>query len=399
MGSLLHSARINNRRDLRLFHWYLSDQDLAILTNRLASIKGIYNADDIFGSNIEIASAAIDQAIRLIKDNEVNRIYTLDFHVVKSLQIPASEFSWIKKSPDACYFTWLFIKSGIHDRYCVLELDIYIAGKIRNGRYPNKHDFIYNKLDLNIYPVDNKERLIAIEDFFDRAPATLKAKFNLMRHIRNTWDVLYHLSVNFPLSPKNKKKCDWAWNYVQKDRSRMSTRRKDHEGHYTGEVNPSSSADSTMLSMLRPSGTFEKYLAVKFSYLFLFVKDDLFIQRFNKAWEIHQYRASSDARERKASLRSRSSNKTSGSKPVSVPPIATTLTELAALSNIFPAQGVQPYDQVTSDNEITALAEKECQPLKAQETHNTPADNSTDGQITRLSLGGGSETHGKITSE
>ena len=82
-----------------------------------------------------------------------------------------------------------------------------------------------------------------------------------------------------------------------------------------------------------------------------------------------------------------------------MPPIATTLTELAALSNIFPAQGVQPYDQVTSDNEITALAEKECQPLKAQETHNTPTDNSTDGQITRLSLGGGSETHGKITSE
>ena len=59
---------------MRLFLWYLSDQDLAILTNKLASTKNIYNADDIFGSNIEIAEEAINQAVRLIKDNEVKRI-------------------------------------------------------------------------------------------------------------------------------------------------------------------------------------------------------------------------------------------------------------------------------------------------------------------------------------
>lgn len=81
---------------MRLFLWYLSDQDLAILTNKLASTKNIYNADDIFGSNIEIAEEAINQAVRLIKDNEVKRIYTIDFNEFKSLQIPASEFSWVK---------------------------------------------------------------------------------------------------------------------------------------------------------------------------------------------------------------------------------------------------------------------------------------------------------------
>ncbi|MBK4440286.1 hypothetical protein JJP87_23165 [Enterobacter cloacae] len=52
---------------MRLFLWYLSDQDLAILTNKLASTKNIYNADDIFGSNIEIAEEAINQAVRLIR--------------------------------------------------------------------------------------------------------------------------------------------------------------------------------------------------------------------------------------------------------------------------------------------------------------------------------------------
>ncbi|MBK4275698.1 hypothetical protein JJP67_24730, partial [Enterobacter cloacae] len=101
MENSLHSAIINNRRAMRLFLWYLSDQDLAILTNKLASTKNIYNADDIFGSNIEIAEEAINQAVRLIKDNEVKRIYTIDFNEFKSLQIPASEFSWVKKSPDA----------------------------------------------------------------------------------------------------------------------------------------------------------------------------------------------------------------------------------------------------------------------------------------------------------
>ena len=170
MGNSLHSARINDRRDLRLFLWYLSTSDLAMLINGLVSTESIYHEGDILGSNVEIASHAINQAIRLIKDNETKRIYTLDFDVLKSVKIPSPEFSWIKKSPDACYFTWLFIKSGIHDLNGEFQLDIKIASKIRNGRYPNKHDFLYNKLDLNTYPVDNKERLMAVEDFLIASP-------------------------------------------------------------------------------------------------------------------------------------------------------------------------------------------------------------------------------------
>ncbi len=64
----------------------------------------------------------------------------------------------------------------------------------------------------------------------------------------------------------------------------MNTRRKDREGHYTGETNPAPFTNSSMLSMLRPSGSFEKYMAVKFYFLFiyLFLKDELFMQRFKR---------------------------------------------------------------------------------------------------------------------
>ncbi|MDX7509905.1 hypothetical protein GFB57_04965 [Citrobacter sp. S39] len=398
MENSLHSAIINNRRDLRLFLWYLSDLDLAILTNKLATTKNIYNADDIFGSNIEIAADAINQAVRLIKDNEVKRIYTLDFNDFKSLQMPASEFSWVKKTPDACYFTWLFIKSQIHDSFKVLELDVFIVGRIRNQRYPNIHDSLYNKLELDAYPVDNKERLSAIEDFFDRAPATLKARLDLMRQIRNKWEEIYPSSINFPLSPKNKKKCDWAWEYIQKDRSRMNTRRKDREGHYTGEINPVSFTNRSMLSMLRPSGSFEKYMAVKFYFLFMymFLKDELFIQRFKKAWQVHQYRATSDTRERKASLRARVKNKTSAPNPVSVPLTVTTLTELATISNMSSIPEIQSYNQYAPVNEITKKEEKNCQAHNTKAQHDTPADNSSDGQVTHISIGEVLKRMGKL---
>ncbi|CAM7264042.1 hypothetical protein [Citrobacter portucalensis] len=391
MGNSLHSARISNRRDLRLFLWYLSTSDLARLINKLVSTESVYHEDDIFGSNVEVASQAINQAIRLIKDNQTKRMYTLDFDVLKSVKIPSSEFSWIKKSPDAAYFTWLFIKSGIHDLNGEFQLDIKIASKIRNERYPNKHDFLYNKLDLNTYPVDNKERLMAVEDFFDRIPMSLRAKLNLMHRIRGKWDELYHLSANFPLSPKSKKKCDWAWRYIQKDRSRMNTRRKDHEGNYTGEINPPSATDYDMLSMLRPSTASEKYMAVKFSFVFFFVKDNFFIQRFKKAWEVHQYRTFSGTRERKASLRDRENNKKSGPEPISVPPIATTLTELAAISNIpFPPE-MQPYVLHTSDNEITVQPE-----IEYQTRYSAPSDNAADGQITHVSVGEALKYMGKL---
>lgn len=96
MGNSLHSARISNRRDLRLFLWYLSTSDPPKLINKLVSTESVYHEDDIFGSNVEVASQAINQAIRLIKDNETKRMYTLDFDVLKSVKIPSSEFSWIK---------------------------------------------------------------------------------------------------------------------------------------------------------------------------------------------------------------------------------------------------------------------------------------------------------------
>ncbi|HHS3615514.1 TPA: hypothetical protein ACP7SJ_000418 [Escherichia coli] len=310
MGNSLHYVNIKNKRDLRLFLWYLSARDIAILINTLASVKSTYSEDDIFGNNVEIASGAINQALLLIKDKAVKGIYSASFNFFKSLQLPSSEFSWIKKSPDACYFSWLYIKTMVHDLNGELQLIPEIVGKIRNADYIYVgHDFLYKRLLINPYPVDNKERIVAIEDFFDRAPTTLRHKLNLMHRIRKQWNDLYYLSANFSLSPKEKKKCEWAWEYIQKDRSKMRGKRKNPDGTYSDYLNAPSATDSIILSALRPSGAYEKYMAVKFSYIFKFVKDDLFIQRFKKAWELHKYRLSAASKKNKSSRRCGTDNK------------------------------------------------------------------------------------------
>ncbi|EAX5860697.1 hypothetical protein ABC356_000475 [Salmonella enterica] len=317
MENSLHYVNIKNKRDLRLFLWYLSAKDIAVLISALGSSKSVYNEGDIFGSNIEIASSAVNQALLLLKDNVVKGVYSTSFNYFKSLQLPSSEFSWIKKSPDACYFSWLYIKTMVHDSNSELQLIPVIAGKIRNADYTAvRHDFLYKRLLITPYPVDNKERMVAIEDFFDRAPTTLRNKINLMHRIRNKWNDLYYLSANFPLTPKEKKKCDWAWEYIQKDRSNMRGKRKKPDGTYSDCLNVPSETDSNMLSALRPSGAYEKYMAVKFSYIFKFVKDDLFIQRFKKAWGLHKYRLSAASKKNKLSRRYGTEKEDGVAKPV-----------------------------------------------------------------------------------
>ncbi|ELI8097092.1 hypothetical protein ACSMDC_12845 [Yersinia enterocolitica] len=313
----LHYVNIKNKRDLRLFLWHLSAEDIAILINTLASSNSVYSEGDIFGSNVEIASGAVNQALLLIKDKAVKGIYPISFNFFKLLQLPSADFSWIKKSPDACYFSWLYIKTMVHDLNGELQLIPEIAGKIKNAEYTAvRHDFLYKRLLINSYPVDNKERIVAIEDFFDRAPTTLRNKLKLMHRIRKQWDDLYYLSANFPLSPKEKKKCDWAWEYIQKDRGKMRGKRKNPDGTYSDSLNAPSETDSAMFSAFRPSGTYEKYMAVKFSYVFRFVKDDFFIQRFKKAWELHKYRLSPASKKNKLLRRCGTDKKGVVVKPV-----------------------------------------------------------------------------------
>ncbi len=291
MTQSIHSARINNKRDLRLFLWYLSDKDKAIIFNILSDLKGVYDVNDVFGQDFELAENAINQALITIKDKSVKAIYTVLFDIFKNLKVPESEFSWIKKCPDACYFAWVYIKTIPHEQNSLLLPDINIVSKLRPGTYLEDHDFIYSKLQLTQYPVNNKERTQAVIDFFDRVPTNLRAKLDFMKLIRLEWERRYTLNVNFPLSTKEKKKCEWAWNYIQKDRSRLNTKQKRTlDGTPSAIYNSPPTHHGELLSIFRPSGSYEKYMAIKFMYIFNYVADDFFIKRFKKAWEVHKSR-------------------------------------------------------------------------------------------------------------
>ncbi|EMV3627143.1 hypothetical protein AACI77_004561, partial [Escherichia coli] len=115
-----------------------------------------------------------------------------------------------------------------------------------------------------------------------------------------------------------------------------------------------------------------------------------------KAWQVHQYRATSDTRERKASLRARIKNKTSAPNPVSEPFTVTTLTELATISNMSFIPEIQSYSQYAPVNEITEKEEKDCQTHNATVLHASPTDNSSDGQVTHISIGEALKRMGKL---
>ncbi|EOX1002138.1 hypothetical protein ACO4GX_004477, partial [Yersinia enterocolitica] len=79
----------------------------------------------------------------------------------------------------------------------------------------------YNYFDLPLYPVSHQERVQSIVDFFDRIDIPLINKINLMSFIRNEWHARYYFRNNLPLTEKDKKKCDWAWDYINKDKRKV----------------------------------------------------------------------------------------------------------------------------------------------------------------------------------
>ena len=291
MSNLLHGIRIKTKRDLRLFFWCLSDKDLNLLIAKQSKIKGGFDSNLFFGSNIGLASDAINQAVRLIKEDKSK--YCLSFNFFRMLTLPDREFSWLKKSPEAGYYAWFYIRTRFHDQYSNFSTDFHVIRKITSGKYPSGHDFLYNKLQLIQYPADNKERIQSIIDFFDRVPVDLQKKFHLMQMIRQEWDRIYPFITRFPLTPTDKKKCEWAWDYIRKDRSNMYTRqRREVDNKQSEVINKPSEFHEDIFSVLRPSDSYEKYLAAKFYCISLFPGDELLIKRFKKAWELSSYRKS-----------------------------------------------------------------------------------------------------------
>lgn len=205
---------LKTERDIRLFLW-LNKDDAATLNFQIIPLVRTYNANQMYGGDINIAAHAINEAFFELYNPDILNSYMFRMKRKKECFLPSREFGWFKKCQDSCYFIWTFVRCFSNRNRALLN-PIIPNDPIINTNTP------YNYLDLPLYPVSHQERVQSIVDFFDRIDFPLINKINLMSFIRSEWHARYHLRNNLPLTEKDKKKCDWAWDYVNKDKRKVA---------------------------------------------------------------------------------------------------------------------------------------------------------------------------------
>ncbi|MDA5483467.1 hypothetical protein PGS49_23000 [Yersinia intermedia] len=344
---------LKTERDIRLFLW-LNKDDAATLNFQIIPLVRTYNANQMYGGDINIAAHAINEAFFELYNPDILNSYMFRMKRKKECFLPSREFGWFKKCQDSCYFIWTFVRCFSNRNRALLN-PIIPNDPIINTNTP------YNYLDLPLYPVSHQERVQSIVDFFDRIDFPLINKINLMSFIRSEWHARYHLRNNLPLTEKDKKKCDWAWDYVNKDKRKVADGAKKRidkrvaEEAKKNEVNSNESVNNinakedefkllnlrpsaalsqlgtlyafspmpfgvpvntalpqlgtsvaisplplrdapmyspSFLSLFRPVNTTEKYRTLNCIYIFLYHKDPNFLERFTKAWESLSHRKS-----------------------------------------------------------------------------------------------------------
>ncbi|EOU3094436.1 hypothetical protein ACNVFB_001181 [Yersinia enterocolitica] len=205
---------LKTERDIRLFLW-LNKDDAATLNFQIIPLVRTYNANQMYGGDIDIAAHAINEAFFELYNPDILNSYMFRMKRKKECFLPSREFGWFKKCQDSCYFIWTFVRCFSNRNRALLN-PIIPNDPIINTNTP------YNYLDLPLYPVSHQERVQSIVDFFDRIDFPLINKINLMSFIRSEWHARYHLRNNLPLTEKDKKKCDWAWDYVNKDKRKVA---------------------------------------------------------------------------------------------------------------------------------------------------------------------------------
>ncbi|MDV7022057.1 hypothetical protein R4P48_05100 [Atlantibacter subterranea] len=295
---------IKTKRDLKLFLWK-EDIDLIIEKYRLS--KGIrkYNPNHIYGEDCNLAALAINEAFRIFYDNP-DFLFACAYRLKKAKEalLPSKEFSWFKRSNDACYFAWAYIR-------VLSKKNRFLENFGKNESFTVYTGTPYRRFIKIEYPVDHRERIECIENFFDRSSMGLSSKLSIMFNIRDEWNRRSQLADMLPLKKSEKEKINWAWDYICKDKANViigsikraqekiaketNTHQTDMPSEYI--FNEACKAglqgyvhNPHFISLFRPSTTTEKYLALRCIYICMYCYDNKFLSRFKKAWESSAYR-------------------------------------------------------------------------------------------------------------
>lgn len=291
---------IKTKRDVRLFLW-MAGNDAAIENYRQTKEIKTYNLNHIYGEDCNLAALAINEAFQILyKHSDVLSSYAYRMKKAKEALLPIKEFNWFKRSNDACYFAWAYVRIFSNKNR---SLSNFADNEIL-ATHTRTHYHQYIKIQ---YPVSHRERIECIEDFFDRLPMDLSSKLSIMSDIRYEWDRHSPLAIGLPLKKNEKEKINWAWDYICKDKINYITGSIKRAQEKIIKESDKTVSQATLdeihysfmngyihqphfLSLFRPSTTTEKYLALRCIYISIYCYDEKFISRFKKSWESSSYR-------------------------------------------------------------------------------------------------------------
>lgn len=293
---------IKTKRDVRLFLWMVRN-DAAIENYRQTKGVKTYHPNHIYGEDCNLAALAVNEAFHIrYKDSGEFFSYVYRFKKLKEALLPIKEFSWFKRSNDACYFAWAYIR--------ILSNKNRSLSNFGDNEILTVHTRTpYHRFIEIQYPVSHRERIGCIEDFFDRLSMDLSSKLSIMSDIRYEWDRHSPLAIGLPLKKNEKEKINWAWDYICKDKMNYITGsiKRAQKKIIEESENDKGVSQNTLdeiysscmngyihqpnfLSVFRPSTTTEKYLALRCIYISRYYYDKKFISRFKKSWESSSYR-------------------------------------------------------------------------------------------------------------
>lgn len=211
-------VKLKNERELRFYRWLYKNES-ALLNYQLKPFVNAISISYLYSLDIKRASRVINSAVRSFYHPDIANTFgrASRGHITENF-IPSRDFAWFKKCQDACYYVWIAIRT-INIKTLPVAFTSLDVSDYGSPYVPTI--LTYDYLDLIQYPASHTERLLTITDFFDRCDSSLKGKIELMNAIRAEWYRLYNYKDVFPLTKKEKEKCEWAWKYLQKDRANI----------------------------------------------------------------------------------------------------------------------------------------------------------------------------------
>ncbi|WOJ30900.1 hypothetical protein R1917_00420 [Citrobacter koseri] len=346
---------IKTKRDHKLFLWK-ENIDLISAKYRLSKGARKYNPNHIYGEDCNLAALAINEAFRIFYNNP-DSLFACAYRLKKAKEalLPSKEFSWFKRSNDACYFAWVYVR-------VLSNKNRFLENFGQNEYFTVYADTPYRRFIKIEYPVDHRERIECIENFFDRSSMELSSKLSIMFNIRDEWNRRSQLADMLPLKKSEKEKISWAWDYICKDKANViigsikrvqekiaketSTHQTDMPSEYI--FNEACRAglqgyihNPHFISLFRPSTTTEKYLALRCIYICMYCCDDKFLSRFKRAWESSVYR-----KERKKKSAGRKKSITESEKKE-----YSNVTDAMSVSAVMPSTAEKhPEELLTEEN-------------------------------------------------